>query len=129
MVEAPKTQTASATEHQTSKSARGQKKAQKALKVGILTLLRTAPMGLSRPQALEIAQPIAHAKSPIRHQGPLRDCRLPMVAVKKEEWQPALQLADSLRQSEDCKLFGFVDENDWYHISKVNDYKRVNKIL
>lgn len=26
-------------------------------------------------------------------------------------------------------IYGFVDENDWYHISKVNDYKRVNKIL
>ena len=26
-------------------------------------------------------------------------------------------------------IYGFVDENDWYHISKANDYKRVNRIL
>ena len=26
-------------------------------------------------------------------------------------------------------IYGFVDENDWYHISNANDYKRVNKIL
>ena len=26
-------------------------------------------------------------------------------------------------------IYGFVDENDWYHISKASDYNRVNKIL
>jgi NDP-sugar pyrophosphorylase family protein len=26
-------------------------------------------------------------------------------------------------------IYGFVDQNEWYHISKENDYKRVNKIL
>ena len=26
-------------------------------------------------------------------------------------------------------IYGFVDKNDWYHISKEDDYKRINKIL
>ena len=27
------------------------------------------------------------------------------------------------------QIYGYVDQNDWYHISKASDYKRVNKIL
>ena len=27
------------------------------------------------------------------------------------------------------KIFGFVDDNDWYHISNTNDLKKVNDIF
>ena len=27
------------------------------------------------------------------------------------------------------KIYGFVDDNDWYHISNTNDLKKVNDIF
>ena len=27
------------------------------------------------------------------------------------------------------KIYGLIDENDWFHISNVNDLRRVNKIF